>query len=91
MRRRHFWLSILVAFSLLFLLGAGENSLPVGRFQLFQGTYYHHVFTADRKVASREQQVGVFLLDTATGETKLYISSSLASGWGRVTDIRIPE
>lgn len=80
--RRDFWFGVLTALGLLALLGASEPyPTVVGRYQLFQGTYNNFVIK-EKRVESINQITGMFLLDTATGELKQYISSNVSTGWG---------
>jgi hypothetical protein len=87
-RRRDFLLGILatlIALALLAASPAGRQS-EVGRYQLFQGRFYHYSSTApDRPVDRRDEHIGVFLLDTASGNSwTLFQSNYIGPRWTEI-------
>lgn len=85
MKARGFLLGVLAVLCVLALVAAAPAAREgeVGRYQLFQGRFYHHISSApDRLPESREEQVGVFLLDTASGDAwTLHQSNQLGPLW----------
>ena len=77
--------SVLGALAMLVLLAASpaDREGAVGRYQLFQGEFYHYVSESPEALPTeRDVQIGVFLLDTASGETWEYFQSNqLPSRW----------
>lgn len=65
---------------LFFAKGLGASQArpdgPVERYQLFQGTYN----SLDRKNNVANQEIGIFLLDTATGKVSRYLTGLDKSG-----------
>ena len=67
-----------ISFFFLFLVlcssAAFAEEKQAGRYQLFQGHYTHW----DQALANQNNEI--FLLDTVTGEVKVYVSATLENG-----------
>ena len=69
---KRYLLFVMIVYLALQAFGSSVWAQEVGRYQLFQGKYTH--WDTDQNTSAEQSEL--FLLDTATGEVSVYVSTT---------------